>query len=154
MYSGTYSISMEWSSPFGWIQNCVTYRQNGRHIFINLDERHSDSPIIKLWIGIFNRAKLRFYIWNLEKSPFEQSKIRVLGTHFGLFKFTIVVRNFGSSKFTIIGRNCGWYKITTAVCYFGSSKTMPMGRSFEWSKITIVGCSFDSQKLRLLIWVF
>ena len=68
-------------------------RPNGRHIFVNLDQR---------LIGL--------------------SKITVVGCNFRQSKSTFVERKFGPSKTTVMERNFGPSKITVVEHNFGPSK--------------------------------
>ena len=71
-------------------KSTYTYRPNGRHFFVNLDKR-----------------------------PFRQSKITLVGSNFGPSKCTVVERNFGPSKITVVDRNFGPSKITVFDRNFG-----------------------------------
>ena len=77
------------------------YRPNGRHFFVNLDKR-----------------------------PFRQSKITLVGSNFGPSKSTVVERNFGPSKITVVDRNFGPSKITIVDRNFGPSKITVVDRNF------------------------
>ena len=95
MYIWTKSIFTVQSRPFGRIQNYVYTSSKWTDFFVNLDKR-----------------------------PFRQSKMTVVGSNFGPSKSTVVECNFGLSKIrlltkiTIVDRNFGLSKITVVDRHF------------------------------------
>ena len=74
-------------------KSMYTYRPNGRYFFVNLDKR-----------------------------PFSQSKIMLVGCNFGPSECKVVECNFGSSKITVLDSNFGpskWSKWLTYIRKFG-----------------------------------
>ena len=78
-----------------------TYRPNGRHFFVNLDKR-----------------------------PFSQPQITLLGSNFGPFNSAVVERNFGPCKIKVVDSNFGWSKILILNRNFGPSKITVVDRNF------------------------
>ena len=84
-------------------------RPNGRLTYVHLDIVHFYGVESSIWTDPKVRIRIvqmdKKKIVNLDKCPFRQSKITLVGSNFVLSKSTVVERNFGPSKVTVVDRN-------------------------------------------------
>ena len=56
---------------------------------------------------VYVSSKCMIFFVNLDKCPFRQSKITLVGSNFGPSKSTVVERNFGPSKIKVLDSSFG-----------------------------------------------